>query len=365
MERFRVFASVELSTVISQPKGSNPSFDEMQNIPATADVDCSEASRSAEMLKIWSTNRILSSSLWSTSRTSDGELLPNMAEARQKLPIFQWCPLRFHRSQSFPSESICPAKAPSLPLRHSITRVFTMYCSISGKVAEDPVVSKKSGLLFEKRLIEKHIADFGKCPITGQPLTLDDLVPVKPAKISATLAPVESIEEYTQISSHPFHKTNKPGIISLDILYSKDLIATGGIDTNAVIFDKPSGQILSALRGHSEKVTSVKFAAQGKVLLTGSADKTVRVWQGSDDGNYNCKHILRDHTAEVEAVTVNKTNKYFVTASLDGTWCLYDLSSGTCLTQALQVLPKAIRLQLLMGAFLELARQMLLLISGT
>ncbi|MED6144129.1 E3 ubiquitin-protein ligase prp19 [Stylosanthes scabra] len=36
---------------------------------------------------------------------------------------------------------------------------------------------------------------------------------------------------------------------------------------------------------------------------------------------------------KVEAVTVNKTNKYFVTASLDGTWCLYDLSSGTCLTQ--------------------------------
>lgn len=27
--------------------------------------------------------------------------------------------------------------------------------------------------------------------------------------------------------------------------------------------------------------------------------QTVRLWQGSDDGNYNCRHILRDHTAEV------------------------------------------------------------------
>ncbi|MED6186634.1 hypothetical protein PIB30_068605 [Stylosanthes scabra] len=112
------------------------------------------------------------------------------------------------------------------------------------------------------------------------------------------------MEAYTQISSHSFHKTNKPGIISLDILYSKDLIATGGIDTNAVIFHRPSGQIL-----------------------------TVRVWQGSDDDTYNCKHILRDHTAEVEDVTVHATNNYFATASLDGTWCFYDLSSGTCLTQ--------------------------------
>jgi pre-mRNA-processing factor 19 len=32
-------------------------------------------------------------------------------------------------------------------------------------------------------------------------------------------------------------------------------------------------------------------------------------------------------------VTVHATNNYFVTASLDGTWCFYELSSGTCLTQ--------------------------------
>ncbi|KAF7837423.1 Pre-mRNA-processing factor 19 [Senna tora] len=348
-----------------------------------------------------------------------------------------------------------------------------MNCSISGEVPEDPVVSKKSGLLFEKRLIERHISDYGKCPVTEEPLSLDDIVPIKTGKIvkprpvqaasipgmlgmfqnewdglmlsnfaleqqlhtarqelshalyqhdaacrviarlkkerdearsllaqverqlptsepdaittnasalsngkraaqdedlapggkkmrsgitsnviseltdcnaalsqqrkkrqiPATLAPIEALEGYTQISSHPFHKTSKPGIVSLDILYSKDMIATGGVDTNAVIFDRSSGQILSTLSGHSKKVTSVKFVGQGDMFLTGSADKTVRLWQGSDDGNYNCRHILKDHTAEVQAVTVHATNNYFVTASLDNTWCFYDFSSGTCLTQ--------------------------------
>ncbi|KAI3868846.1 hypothetical protein MKW92_030223, partial [Papaver armeniacum] len=60
---------------------------------------------------------------------------------------------------------------------------------------------------------------------------------------------------------------------------------------------------------------------------------TVRVWQGSEDGNYNCRHVLKDHTAEVQAVTVHATNNYFVSASLDSTWCFYDLASGSCLTQ--------------------------------
>lgn len=347
-----------------------------------------------------------------------------------------------------------------------------MNCSISGEVPEEPVVSKKSGLLFEKRLIERHISEYGKCPITGEPLTADDIVPVRTGKIvrprpaqaasipgmlgmfqlewdslmlanfameqqlhtarqelshalyqhdaacrviarlkkerdearsllalaerqipmsapstvaanasvhsngkpaaddqlgpgvrnvrpgispnilddmtecnsvlsqqrkrrqiSPTLAPVDALERYTQISSHPLHKTSKPGILSIDIHSNKNIIATGGVDTNAVIFDQPSGQIISTLSGHSKKVNSVKIVPRDDLLITGSADKTVRIWQGSDDGNYNCNHVLKDHTAEVQAVTVHATNNYFVTASLDGTWCFYDLSSGLCLTQ--------------------------------
>jgi pre-mRNA-processing factor 19 len=58
-----------------------------------------------------------------------------------------------------------------------------MNCSISGEAPEEPVVIKTSGLLFEKRLIERHILDYGKCPVTGEPLTMDDVVPIKAGKI--------------------------------------------------------------------------------------------------------------------------------------------------------------------------------------
>uniref|UniRef100_A0A453J584 Pre-mRNA-processing factor 19 n=1 Tax=Aegilops tauschii subsp. strangulata TaxID=200361 RepID=A0A453J584_AEGTS len=345
-----------------------------------------------------------------------------------------------------------------------------MICAISGEVPEDPVLSTNSGLLFERRLIQRYIEDHGKCPVTKEELAMDDLVTVKtnkipkprplqaasvpgllgmfqnewdalmlsnfaleqqlhtarqelshalyqhdaacrviarlkkerdesrtllaqaerqipisaagPAPVAAvtngkraledevgpdgkkirpginpviideltecnsvlsaqrkkrqvppSLAPIDALERYTQISSHPLHKTNKPGILSIDIHHSKDIIATGGIDTNAVLFDRPSGQVLCTLTDHSKKITSLKFVPRDELLITGSADKTVRVWQGNEDGSYGCRHTMRDHGAEVEAVTVHASQKYFATASRDSTWCFYDISTGSCLTQ--------------------------------
>ncbi|KAI9768209.1 MAG: hypothetical protein M1840_005039 [Geoglossum simile] len=58
-----------------------------------------------------------------------------------------------------------------------------MLCAISGEAPQVPVASRKSGNVFEKRLIEAYIADNGKDPLTGEELTLDDLVDLKSARV--------------------------------------------------------------------------------------------------------------------------------------------------------------------------------------
>ncbi|KAM0850093.1 hypothetical protein ACQ4PT_053324 [Festuca glaucescens] len=173
------------------------------------------------------------------------------------------------------------------------------------------------------------------------PVMIDELrewhtrLSTKPKKrqVPPTLAPVDALQRYTLISSHPLNKPNEPGILSLDIHPSQDIIATGGIDTDAILFDRSSGEILCRLTGHSKKITSLKFVNQNGLFITGSADKTVRIWQGSEDGDYSCIHTLKDHTAEVEAVTVHASQKYFVTTSRDNSWCFYDISTGSCVAQ--------------------------------
>lgn len=70
-----------------------------------------------------------------------------------------------------------------------------MLCSISGTVPEVPVVSKKSGHLYEKRLILKVIQETGRDPVTSDVLGEDDLVElttsqtVKPRPTPATSIP--------------------------------------------------------------------------------------------------------------------------------------------------------------------------------
>jgi len=58
----------------------------------------------------------------------------------------------------------------------------TIVCAISGQAPEEPVFSPKTGHVYEKRLIVKHIQAAGKCPVTKEEITEDDIVAVKTNK---------------------------------------------------------------------------------------------------------------------------------------------------------------------------------------
>ncbi|UKK01425.2 RING-type E3 ubiquitin transferase [Theileria orientalis] len=59
---------------------------------------------------------------------------------------------------------------------------MSFLCSISGVPPEEPCLSK-TGYVFERRLIEKHLEESQVCPATGEPLTLQDLIPIKDSSI--------------------------------------------------------------------------------------------------------------------------------------------------------------------------------------
>lgn len=65
---------------------------------------------------------------------------------------------------------------------------MSLYCAISGQPPLKPVLSIKSGVVYEHDLISKYIKDNGgKDPITGDELTVDDLVTIKTGEYSVSL----------------------------------------------------------------------------------------------------------------------------------------------------------------------------------
>ena len=55
------------------------------------------------------------------------------------------------------------------------------------------MVSKKSGQVYERRLIIKYIEDNNKDPVTGEELSVEDLLDIKSCKASffLTITPLE------------------------------------------------------------------------------------------------------------------------------------------------------------------------------
>ncbi|KAF2999690.1 hypothetical protein E8E13_002497 [Curvularia kusanoi] len=58
-----------------------------------------------------------------------------------------------------------------------------MLCAISGEAPREPVASRKSGNVFEKRLIEAHIAENHTDPVTGEDLSVEDLIELKSPQV--------------------------------------------------------------------------------------------------------------------------------------------------------------------------------------
>ena len=85
----------------------------------------------------------------------------------------------------------CSSKYPSIQSLHTIDNLDqNIYPIVSGEAPEHPVVSKKTGHVYERRLIEKYISEHSTCPVSGLEMVMDDLVELQVPKIVRPRPPV-------------------------------------------------------------------------------------------------------------------------------------------------------------------------------
>jgi WD40 repeat protein len=73
-------------------------------------------------------------------------------------------------------------------------------------------------------------------------------------------------------------------------------------------------ELISSFEGHQDQVMSVSFSPDGKILATGSWDKTVRLW---DVATAKELAVLRGHKARIKAVAFSPNGKILVSGGGD------------------------------------------------
>jgi len=104
-------------------------------------------------------------------------------------------------------------------------------------------------------------------------------------------------------------------------------LVTGSDDKTARLWDlKDPAAEPKLLRGHDDAIWAVAISPDNRWLVTGSSDKTARLWDLRAKDPANASIVLRGHEYDINAVAISPDNRWLVTGSSDKTARLWDLS---------------------------------------
>jgi WD40 repeat protein len=111
------------------------------------------------------------------------------------------------------------------------------------------------------------------------------------------------------------------------VAFSPDgrLLASGSNDKTIKLWEVASGSLVRTLSGHTDWVRSVAFSPDGRLLASGSYDDTIKLWEVASGREVR---TLTGHTGWVWSMAFSPDGRLLASGSNDKTIKLWDVASG-------------------------------------
>lgn len=119
---------------------------------------------------------------------------------------------------------------------------------------------------------------------------------------------------------------HKDRITSVDLSPDGRYALSGSEDKTVKLWDVATGRELRSFVGHTGEVTSVAFNSDGRFALSGSWDETLILWS-VDTGN-RIRTLWPGHTNPIMALAFSPDDNYVISGSMGGTLKLVDVATG-------------------------------------
>ncbi|MBF0591747.1 MAG: metallophosphoesterase [Nitrospirae bacterium] len=103
-------------------------------------------------------------------------------------------------------------------------------------------------------------------------------------------------------------------------------IVSGSKDRTLRIWDMYTGSLINTLEGHSDSVHSVAISPDGMKIVSGSWDRTIRIWDMNTGSLIN---TLEGHIGSVTSIAINLDGTKIVSGSYDKTIRIWDMNTGS------------------------------------
>ncbi len=109
----------------------------------------------------------------------------------------------------------------------------------------------------------------------------------------------------------------------LAVAFSRDgkRLLSGSADRTPKVWDLPSGAEIATLRGHRDKAYSVTFSPDGRRIVSGGNDASILIW---DAETFEQLTALTGHTSYVHSVCFSPDGTILASGSGDGTVRVWD-----------------------------------------